>query len=109
MSRSMLCADPPAAGVVSGFWIASYLGLDRPGQAGAMRSRRTIIAGLAAALAITAVPAAQATVRDRDGNEDADGDGVRNQEERYRTDDRDRGSDDRHEEHNGSDDDHDDD
>jgi hypothetical protein len=54
--------------MVSRFWIASYLRLDRPSQGEGMRSRRTILTGVAVALAMTAVPAAQAAAGDRDGD-----------------------------------------
>jgi hypothetical protein len=41
---------------------------DLPRKKAAMRSRRIMIAGLAAALAVTAVPVGQAVSRDRDGD-----------------------------------------
>lgn len=75
----MLSADRRAEGAVSGFWSGSYLGLAGASEGEcippsakqkeeAMRPRRIIIAGLAAALAVSAVPAAQAVTGDRDGD-----------------------------------------
>src|SRR3954468_16453806 len=61
----MLRANPSGAGTVSGFWIASYLRLDRPPQPVAMTDQaRTKLAAGATALFVAGVGAAGLAVRD---------------------------------------------
>jgi hypothetical protein len=61
----MVCADRRDTGTVSGFWIASYLRLSRPGHAGAMthKARIKIAAGVTA-LFLAGICAAGLAVRD---------------------------------------------
>jgi hypothetical protein len=63
----MVCADRRGTGTVSGFWIAAYLRLGRPSQAGAMTDKARIkIAAGVTALFLAGISTAGLAVR---GNE----------------------------------------
>ena len=65
MSQSCYARIARGAGTVSGFWIASYLRLDRPSQAEAMTDKARIkIAAAVTALFLAGISAAGLAVRD---------------------------------------------